>query len=92
MRKDTAHFVDHCDTWYRIKPVRHALLGLLKPITSPVRPWYSLSMDLVTGLPESNGFNAILVIVDRLSKMADYIPCRDTTTAQDVAQLYVDHI
>lgn len=36
--------------------------------------------------------STILVIVDRLSKMAHYMPCRDTTTFQDVAQLYVAHM
>lgn len=92
MRKYIARYVDPCDTCSRIKPVRHVTFGLLKRITPPARRWSSLSMDFVTARAESNAFNAILVEVDGLSKMAQDILCRDTATAQDVAQLYVTHI
>ncbi|KAH8144380.1 uncharacterized protein LAJ45_11650 [Morchella importuna] len=51
MRKYVARYVDHCDTCSRIKPARHAPYGLLKPLAPPVKPWSSLSMDHVTGLP-----------------------------------------
>lgn len=49
-------------------------------------------MDFVTGLPTSEGFDAILVVVDRLTKMRHLIPCNDTATAPDVARLYLDHV
>ena len=49
-------------------------------------------MDFVTGLPWSKGKNAILVIVCRLTKMRHLIPCRDTTTAEELAQIYIKHI
>jgi integrase-like protein len=44
------------------------------------------------GLPESNGFNAILVIVCRLTKMRHFIPCKDTCTAEEMAKLYSRNI
>ncbi|KAH8144651.1 uncharacterized protein LAJ45_11360 [Morchella importuna] len=92
MRKYVARYVDHCDTCSRIKPVRHAPYGLLKPLTPPTKPWSSLSMDHVTGLPESQGSNAILVVVDRLTKMAHYIPTRDTADAAELARLFLQHV
>ncbi|KAH8144283.1 uncharacterized protein LAJ45_11743 [Morchella importuna] len=92
MRKYVARYVDHCDTCSRIKPARHAPYGLLKPLVPPVKPWSSLSMDHVTGLPESQGSNAILVVVDRLTKMAHYIPTRDTADAPELARLFLQHI
>ena len=49
-------------------------------------------MDFIVGLPWSNGFNAILVVVCRLTKMKRFIPCRDTTTAEQLADLYARHI
>jgi hypothetical protein len=92
MRKYVARYVDHCDTCTRIKPARHAPYGLLKPIVPPVKPWSSLSMDHVTGLPESQGSNAILVVVDRLTKMAHYIPTRDTADAPELARVFLQHV
>jgi len=49
-------------------------------------------MDFVTGLPEDSGFNAILIVVDRLTKMRYLIRCRDTCSAQDLVILYVNNI
>jgi hypothetical protein len=49
-------------------------------------------MDFITGLPESGGYNAILVVVDRLTKMSHFIPCRDSCTAEEVALLYRDSV
>ena len=51
-------------------------------------------MDFITGLPESgpNKFNSILVVVDRLTKMAHYIPTHETATSEQVARLYLYNI
>ena len=49
-------------------------------------------MDFVTGLPWSDGFDAIYVVVDRLTKMRHFIPCRQTTSAQDLADLFLQGI
>jgi hypothetical protein len=46
-------------------------------------------MDFVTGLPESEGFDAVMVIVDRLTKQRHLIPCHTTTNAKDVADIYL---
>jgi len=42
--------------------------GVLKPLPVPENPWQHRYVDFVTGLPESNGFDAICVFVDRLTK------------------------
>ena len=49
-------------------------------------------MDFITGLPTSDGFNAIWVVVDRLSKMAHYIPCKTDLDAEGLARLFIDNI
>src|SRR5438445_6356027 len=58
----------------------------------PVRPWDSISMDLIEQLPSSAGYTAILVVVDRLSKQGIFIPTHDTLTAVQLAGLFILHV
>jgi len=92
MRRTIAQYVRNCDTCTRIKPARHAPYGLLKPLQVPFRKWSSISLDLVTGLPISNGFDALLVVVDHLSKMAHYIPTTTEVNSKGIACLFLDNI
>ena len=92
MRKTIARYIRNCDTCRRIKPARHAPYGLLKPLEIPIRRWSSVSMDLITRLPESNGFNALFVVVDQLSKMVHYIPTRNDVNSRGIARLFFDVI
>ena len=92
MRHTIAKFIRNCDTCSRIKPARHALYGLLKALEVPFQHWSSVSLDLITGLPLSNGFDGLLVVVDRLSKMAHYIPTTTDITSKGIARLFFDNI
>jgi hypothetical protein len=82
----------NCHACRRATPSREARQGVLRPLPVPERPWKDISMDFITHLTPSNGFDAILVIVDRLTKMKHFIPCKSTCSAEDVAHLYVEHI
>jgi hypothetical protein len=57
----------------------HRLFGLLQPLPTPDGPWKSISLDFITDLPPSEGFGAILTVVDRFTKMTHFIPCTKTT-------------
>jgi hypothetical protein len=91
-----SHFVKNyirtCDLCQRSKPPRHRPYGLLQPLPVPERPWSSISLDHIVELPVSNGFDAILVVVCRLTKMAHFIPCMSTDTANDFARLFEKNI
>jgi len=52
----------------------------------------SISMDFIEQLPSSTGFTAILVVVDRLSKQAIFIPTHDTITSPELAKLFLLHV
>src|SRR6266566_1665602 len=92
MREAIAQFVRNCHSCKRSKPEHHAPHGVLKPLPIPNRPWEEISMDFVTGLPPSDGFDAILVVVDRLTKQRHLIPCHTTANAKDVAEMYLREI
>ncbi len=92
MRWDVEQFVKHCHTCQRSRTSRHAPIGILRPLPIPDGPWKDLSIDFVTGLPWSDGYNAILVVTCRLTKMHHLIHCRDTTTAEQLAELFLEHV
>ena len=49
-------------------------------------------MDFVVKLPEAQGYDAILVVCDRMSKMVHIIPTTEATSAQGLAMLYRDNV
>lgn len=49
-------------------------------------------MDFITDLPESQKQTVIWVVVDLFSKMAHFVPCKKLPSAQETAQLFVEHV
>jgi hypothetical protein len=47
-------------------------------------------MDFIVSLPESHGYTAIWVVVDRLTKMSHFVPCTGSITAKELAELFMD--
>ena len=58
----------------------------------PSRKWTYVTMDLVTDLPDSDGYTAIAVFVDKLTKMVHLACCAKEVTAMEYAKLFVDHV
>ena len=85
-------YIKSCDICCRSKAVRHKPYGPLLPLPVPNRSWQSISMDFITDLPLSNGHDSILVIVDRLTKMAHFVPCSKTITSEQTASLVLQNI
>lgn len=92
MHQTIAQFIRNYDTCARIKPARHAPYGLLKPLEVPVCHWSSVSLDIVSGLPLSHDYDALLIVVDWLSKMAHYIPTTTNVTSKGIAKLFFNVI
>jgi hypothetical protein len=67
--------------------------GFLQPLENPVWKWEMITMDFVMKFPKIKGGNdAILVIVDRLTKSAHFLAIKETFDLERLAQLYVDEI
>ena len=91
-REDTKKYISSCTVCARNKTPRSSPVGLLQPLPIPSRPWGSISMDFVVDLPPSKGMNTILVVVDRLTKMAHFIPYKGLPTAKQTADLVLKEV
>ncbi|OWZ05570.1 LOW QUALITY PROTEIN: polyprotein [Phytophthora megakarya] len=64
----------------------------LQPIPLPTACWDVVSTDFIKHLPYSDGFDAITVVVDKLSKCPVYIPTHTTATAEDTTTLFFNNV
>jgi hypothetical protein len=85
MNRLLREYVKSCDTCARSKAPKHRPFGLLRPLSIPSRPWGSIAMDFITDLPTIKAKNSILVVVNRLTKMAHFTPCSKSITAEETA-------
>ncbi|QRV75096.1 Retrovirus-related Pol polyprotein from transposon [Ceratobasidium sp. AG-Ba] len=92
MAKQVEQFVNTCDVCQKTKPKRHGKIGYLQPIPIPEQPFEVITLDFIMDLPESQGYNAILVIVDKLTRYAHFIPCTTKINEVETAALFCEHI
>ncbi|MBW0586421.1 hypothetical protein O181_126136, partial [Austropuccinia psidii MF-1] len=85
-------YVSSCQQCSRNKNIHNKNFGFLKPLPIPNVPCLCLSLDFITQLPLSNSFDSILVIVERFSKMAFFIPTMPSITSLDLAYLFIKNI
>ena len=90
---DIKLYVRSCLICQRTKSENRKPAGLLHPLPIPIRRWQCVTMDFIVQLPKTkNGYDAIMVVVDKLSKRAYFIPTTTTATAPDTALLYFKHV
>jgi hypothetical protein len=92
MKKDVDRYVRNCHTCQRSKATHRKTHGLLRPLQIPEQPWKDLSMDFMVGLPESEGFNAVWVVIDCLTKMQHLVPCTDQVDAKKLGEMYIKEV
>jgi transposase InsO family protein len=92
MRSAILQFVKSCSVCLQAKPDRARYPGLLQPLPVPSGAWEIISMDFIEGLPLSGKFNTVLVVVDKYSKYAHFVPLRHPFSAADVARVFMDSI
>src|SRR5437588_11683706 len=92
MEETSNEYVRTCDTCQRNKSRRHAKYGLLQPLDVLYAPWKSILVDFIVVLPESERKTQIIVVVDRFTKMAHFVPLLETATATDVARAFTQEI
>lgn len=94
MNQTTEKFCETCDVCQKTKIDRTKKMGALRPAHIPSRPFETVSLDLITGLPPSGQeqYTTVLVIVDKLTKFRLFIPTHDTLTQEGFTKLFVERV
>ncbi|WP_256733989.1 hypothetical protein, partial [Pseudomonas reactans] len=93
MKRDVGRYVEKCLTCLQVKANHQRPYGLVQPLPVPMKKWDEISMDCITKLPRTpRGFDSIWVIVDRLTKSAQFIPIREDYQASKLAEFYVREV
>ena len=85
-------YVSHCDLCLRTKIQRHLPTGELQPLPIPEERWNTISMDFISELPESGGYDSIMVVVDSVGKRAHFSETLTIVTAAGATNLYLRNV
>ncbi|WVZ84985.1 hypothetical protein U9M48_031950 [Paspalum notatum var. saurae] len=93
MKRAVAEYVAIYDTCQRVKSEHQRPEGLLQPLKVLEWNWEEITMDFIVGLPRTQkGYNSIWAVVDRLTKVAHFIPVNTTYSGAKLAELYISKI
>ena len=92
LASDVHTYVARCDHCTHFKGSNTKPASSAVPLQPSTMPWVDVSMDFITDLPLSNGFDSILTVTDQFSKETKFIPCNKTATTLDTAKLYLFHV
>eukprot|EP00253_Pinus_taeda_P011485 PITA_11485 len=93
MKKDIVEYLARCLECQQIKAEHQHPAGLLQPLPIPEWKWEIISMDFITGLPRTKKNNdSIMVVVDKLSKAAHFIPVHPTFRAAQIAHIFMQNV
>jgi hypothetical protein len=92
LKQDVEQFVKQCEVCQHSKHEHNHPLGLLQPLPIPEGAWQDISLHFIEGLPTSGTCNVILVVVDRFTKFAHFIPLKHPFIAHQVAKVLLDFV
>jgi len=92
MSRYIRQYISICDLCLRTKPIRQALVGELHPLQIPDSQWDTLSVDFVVELPLSSRHDAVITVVDSVSKWAHFILTHMMVTAKGAARLFLHQV
>ncbi len=92
MKKGIEAYIKGCEVCQCTKSSMQAKATPLYPNAVPIEPWTHISVDMVTGLPESNRYDALLMIINQFSKAIIPFACNTDLSAEGWARILRDHV
>lgn len=92
MKKTVTNYVAGCLVCQEHKYLASSPQGLLQPLPNPNVVQEEVSMDFIVKLPRSNGFDAVLVVVERLSKYGHFVPLKHPYSARMIAEVFIKEV
>jgi len=92
MSRYIGQYVSTCDLCLQTKPWRHSPVSELQLLSVPDAWWDTLSVDFVVKLPESSGHDAVMTVVDAVSKRVHFIPTHTMVIAEGAARLFLHYV
>jgi hypothetical protein len=93
MKSETTEYLSKCLDCQQVKVEHQHPTGLLQPLPIPEWKWEIISLDFITGFPKTQKKNdSIMVVIDKLSKSAHFIPVKSTYKAINIAEIFMKEI
>jgi hypothetical protein len=92
LRRDVADYMKMCLLCQQTKVFPSKAIGLLNPLPPLKEPWEQITVDFIIELPESQGYDAVLVAANWHMKRAHFIPSVSLVSTEGSAQLFRDHM
>ena len=85
MKRNVVEFVSKCLVCQQVKAPRQKTRGTLQPLSISEWKWKNIAMNFIVGLPKTFSYIVIYVIVNRLTKLAHFLPRKATNTVDNLA-------
>jgi hypothetical protein len=90
MKKEVVDFIVRCIECQKVKVENKHPSSLLHPFPIPEWKWEVVTMEFITKFPRTiKKHDSIMVVVDKLTKVAHFIPVKSADKATDIVEIYM---
>ena len=92
MSKYISQYISTCDFCLQMKPWQHSSVGKLQLLSVPDEQWDTLSINFVIELLDSFGHDAVMTVMDSVSKRVHFVPMYTTVTVEGAVRLFLHYV